>query len=81
MKEFKDCNKINYAFVEITGYFGIEKDEMERKLKKIICHFSREIKKEKDNFKFDNGTEKSTRVNGLLIGVRSSRKTDIVQEK
>lgn len=57
LKEYKDRKKRRDAFVEIALSFGVEKEEIERKLKNLICHFSREIKKEKDSVKSASGTE------------------------
>lgn len=51
LKKYKDHNKIHDAFTEIAASFGVEKEEIERKLKNLISHFSREIKKEKDSIK------------------------------
>jgi hypothetical protein len=35
--------------MEIAVSFGVGEEEVERKLKNLICHFSREIKKERDS--------------------------------
>lgn len=59
LKEYKDRDKRHDAVVEISESFGIEKDEIERKLKNLICHFSREIKKEKDGVKTGSGIEEA----------------------
>jgi len=57
LKDYKDRNKRHDAFIEIAVSFGVEKDEIERKLKNLLCHLSREIKKEKDSVKSGGGTE------------------------
>ena len=43
LNEYKDRNN-----VEIAVSFGVAKEEVERKIKNLICHFSREVKKKRD---------------------------------
>jgi hypothetical protein len=43
LKEYKDRNKRYDTLVEIAVSFGVGEGEVERKLKNLICHFSREI--------------------------------------
>lgn len=57
LKEYKDRSKRHDAFVEIGLHFGVEKEVVERKLKNLICHFSREVKKERDSAKSGNGRD------------------------
>ncbi|KAL4149796.1 hypothetical protein QTP88_003660 [Uroleucon formosanum] len=57
LKGYKDRKKRHDAFIEIAVSFGVEKDEIERKLKNLLCHLSREMKKEKDSIKSGGGTE------------------------
>ena len=38
-------NSISDTLVEIAVSFGVAKEEVERKIKNLICHFSRQIKK------------------------------------
>ncbi|KAJ8929167.1 hypothetical protein NQ314_018170 [Rhamnusium bicolor] len=57
LKEYKDRNKRHDAFVEIAVSFGGGKEEVERKLKNLICQFSREVKKERDSVKSGTGEE------------------------
>lgn len=57
LRGYKDRKKRHDAFIEIAVSFGIEKDEIERKLKNLLCHLSREMKKEKDSVKSGGGTE------------------------
>ncbi|KAJ8949616.1 hypothetical protein NQ318_007378 [Aromia moschata] len=44
-----DCQikKID-ALTEIAVILQIQRDEIERKIKNLVCHFSRELKKEKE---------------------------------
>ena len=37
--------------------FGVEKDEIVRKIKNLVCHFSRELKKERVGTKFGAGSD------------------------
>lgn len=39
------------ALIEIADGFALEKEEVERKLKILIYHFSPEVKKERDSVK------------------------------
>lgn len=59
LKEYKDRNKRHDAFSEIAVGFGVKKEEIERKLKNLICHLSREIKKEKDSVKSGSGPDEA----------------------
>ena len=45
LNEYKDRNKRHEGFVEIAVSFGVAREEVERKIKNLICHFSRQIKK------------------------------------
>ncbi|XP_069673312.1 uncharacterized protein [Periplaneta americana] len=57
LKGYKDRNKRHNALMEIANSLGVGKEEVERKLKNLICHFSREIKKERDSTKSGAGSE------------------------
>lgn len=48
LKEFKDRNRRTDALMDIAIATGIEKDEVERKIKNLVSHFSRELKKERE---------------------------------
>ena len=43
--------------MEIAVSFGVGEEEVERKLKNLICHFSREIKKDRDSIKSGAGSD------------------------
>jgi hypothetical protein len=57
LKEYKDHNKRHDALMEIAVSFGVGEEEVERKLKNSICHFSREIRKERDSTKSGAGRD------------------------
>lgn len=48
MKAYKDKNKRHDALIEIATSFNVHKDEIERKIKNLLSHFAREIKKENE---------------------------------
>lgn len=48
LAEYRDKNKRHDALQEIAVHFGVEKIEIEKKLRYILSHFSRELKKEKE---------------------------------
>lgn len=54
---YKDRNKRHDALKEIAVFLGTTKDEVERKLKNLLSHFAREIKKEKEAVKSGSGSE------------------------
>lgn len=51
LKDFRDRSKRIGALLEIVVRFGVEKDEIERKIKNLVCHFSRELKREREGIK------------------------------
>lgn len=55
--EYKDHDKRYDAYVEIAVSFSVAKEEVERKVKNVICHFSREVKKGRDRVKSGTGSE------------------------
>lgn len=57
LRDYKDRNKRHDALVEIAVSFGLVKDEVERKIKNLVSHFTREVKKEKESAKSGVGTE------------------------
>jgi len=57
LKEYKDRNKKMDAILEIAVSFGVEKEEIERKIKNLVCHLSRELKKERDSKKSGAGSD------------------------
>jgi hypothetical protein len=46
LKEYKDRNKRHDALMEIAVSFGVREEEIDRKLKNLICHFSRLLQQE-----------------------------------
>lgn len=56
LKEYKDRNKRIDAYLEIAANFGVDKEEIERKIKNLLCHFSRELKKERESIKSGSGS-------------------------
>ncbi|KAF5286323.1 hypothetical protein FQA39_LY04221 [Lamprigera yunnana] len=48
LKEYKDRNKKQDALQEIADTFGVDKKVVEKKIKNVVCHFLREIKRERD---------------------------------
>lgn len=57
LKEYKDRNKKLDALLEIAVSFGVDKEEVERKIKNLVCHFLREIKKERESSKSGAGSD------------------------
>ncbi|GFG39776.1 hypothetical protein Cfor_04916 [Coptotermes formosanus] len=41
LKQYKERNKRHDALMEIAVSFGVGEEEIERKLKNLICHFSK----------------------------------------
>uniref|UniRef100_A0A6P7GRR9 Uncharacterized protein LOC114345629 n=2 Tax=Diabrotica virgifera virgifera TaxID=50390 RepID=A0A6P7GRR9_DIAVI len=56
LADYKDRNKRRDALLEISVSFGVEKEEIEKKIRYLLSHFAREVKKEKDSEKSGNGT-------------------------
>lgn len=50
-KDYKDRNKKSDALTEISVVLNEEKEEVSRKMKNLISHFGREIKKEKESLR------------------------------
>jgi hypothetical protein len=44
LKAYKGRNKRHDALMGIAVSFGVREEEVERKLKNLVCHFSRRIK-------------------------------------
>ncbi|XP_072392420.1 uncharacterized protein [Diabrotica undecimpunctata] len=59
LADYKDRNKRRDALLEISVSFGVEKEEIEKKIRYLLSHFAREVKKEKDSEKSGNGTEET----------------------
>ncbi|KAF5299150.1 hypothetical protein FQA39_LY02323 [Lamprigera yunnana] len=55
LKEYKDRNKKQDALQEIADTFGVDKQVVEKKIKNVVCHFLREIKRERDSSKSGAG--------------------------
>ncbi|KAG8332140.1 uncharacterized protein LOC124372360 [Homalodisca vitripennis] len=55
LKGYKDRNKKQDALQEIADVFGVDKAVVEKKIKNLVCHFLREIKKERDSSKSGAG--------------------------
>ncbi|KAF5275003.1 hypothetical protein FQA39_LY06940 [Lamprigera yunnana] len=55
LKEYKDRNKKQDALQEIADTFGVDKQVVEKKIKNVVCHFLREIKREIDSSKSGAG--------------------------
>lgn len=47
------------AILEIAISLKMEKDEIGRKIKNLVCHLSRELKKERDSRKSGAGTNET----------------------
>lgn len=54
---YKDRNKRHDSLMEIAEYFKVPKEEIERKLKNLLSHFKRELKKEKTTSGTGSGTD------------------------
>ncbi|KAF5271925.1 hypothetical protein FQA39_LY07942 [Lamprigera yunnana] len=65
LKEYKDRNKKQDALQEIADTFGVDKQVVERKIKNVVCHFLREIKRERDSSK--SGAGNSDVFNNMLF--------------
>ncbi|XP_072386709.1 uncharacterized protein [Diabrotica undecimpunctata] len=59
LADYKDRNKRRDALLEISVSFGVEKEEIKKKIRYLLSHFAREVKKEKDSEKSGNGTEET----------------------
>nr|CAH7761993.1 unnamed protein product [Callosobruchus chinensis] len=59
LKDYKNKNKRHDALLEIAILFGVGKEEIEKKVRYLISHFAREVKKEQDSKKSGSGTEES----------------------
>ena len=57
LKEYKDRNKRMDALLEIAFSFGVEKGEIERKIKNLVCPFSRELKREREVSRSGTGSD------------------------
>lgn len=57
LAEYRDKNKRHDALQEIAVHFGVEKIEIEKKLRYILSHFSRELKKEKEKRSGDGAAD------------------------
>lgn len=55
LKVYKDRNKKQDALPEITDTFGVDKQVVEKKIKNLVCHFLREIKRERESSKSGAG--------------------------
>ncbi|KAF5293220.1 hypothetical protein FQA39_LY13688 [Lamprigera yunnana] len=55
LKEYKDRNKKQDALQEIADTFVVDKQVVEKKIKNVVCHFLREIKRERDSSKSGAG--------------------------
>lgn len=56
LTDYKNRNKRHDALLEISVSFGTEKDEIEKKIRYLLSHFAREIKKEKESAKSGSST-------------------------
>jgi len=45
LNEHKDKTKRRAALMELAEHFGVTKEEVERKIKNLLSHYSRELKK------------------------------------
>jgi len=57
LKQYRNRNKRMDALLEISGRLRVEKEEIERKIKNLVCHLSRELKKERESTKSGAGTD------------------------
>ncbi|XP_046144686.1 uncharacterized protein LOC123988482 [Osmia bicornis bicornis] len=56
-KTYKDRNKRHDALTEIAVCFGESKEEIDRKIKSLLSHFSRELKREEKSLKSGASTD------------------------
>ncbi|KAK4882292.1 hypothetical protein RN001_005611 [Aquatica leii] len=56
-KEYKNKNKRHDALLEIAVSFGVSKEEVDKKIRYLLSHFAREVKKENDTNKSGNGSD------------------------
>lgn len=49
MKEYKGRNQKLDALIVIAVSFGVDKSEVDRKIKNLVCHFLREVKMNRDS--------------------------------
>lgn len=56
-RDYKDRNKKLDAMLEIAVSFGVNKEEVQRKIKNLVCHFLREVKKERESNKSGAGRD------------------------
>ncbi|KAK4887692.1 hypothetical protein RN001_003963 [Aquatica leii] len=57
LKEYKNKNKRHDALLEIAVSFGVSKEEVDKKIRYLLSHFAREVKKENDTNKSGNGSD------------------------
>ncbi|KAK4878977.1 hypothetical protein RN001_007123 [Aquatica leii] len=57
LKEYKNKNKRHDALLEIAVLFGVSKEEVDKKIRYLLSHFAREVKKENDTNKSGNGSD------------------------
>lgn len=54
---YKNRNSRNDALKNIAELLGVDKVEIDRKIKNLLSHFSRELKKEKNSVKSGSGSD------------------------
>jgi predicted transcriptional regulator len=57
LPDYKNRNKRSDALIQIALLLGTEKVEVERKIKNLLSHFSREVKREKQSVKSGGGRD------------------------
>ncbi|RZF43561.1 hypothetical protein LSTR_LSTR012841 [Laodelphax striatellus] len=55
LKAYKDKNKKQDALQEIADTFGVDKQVVKKKIRNLVCHFLREVKRERDSSKSGAG--------------------------
>jgi len=62
LTNYKNRNKRHDDLLEISVSFGTDKDEIEKKIRYLLSHFAREIKKEKESAKSGTAASKTYQI-------------------
>lgn len=57
LSEYKNRNRRADALNEIALSFGVDKTEIDRKIKNLLSHFARELKREANSTKSGSGSD------------------------
>ncbi|KAK4887254.1 hypothetical protein RN001_003525 [Aquatica leii] len=72
LKEYKNKNKRHDALLEIAVSFGVSKEEVDKKIRYLLSHFAREVKKENDTNQNGNDNE-TVRIVHIIVTTNSAK--------